>query len=244
MPTVKGRSDDPGQPGVLGTPMKFDAPGPDAIGVLGEGGAGFQLVIPPGTPSGRRAIGVMGTSADRFGAGVLGENTAGGNAGQFDGNLQVNGNASVSGDVVVKGDISLANGDCAEDFEIADGCSAEPGTVMVLHDESSLRESAHAYDKRVAGVIAGAGSYKPGIVLDRQHEQRNRKPVALLGKVFCKADAQFGSIGVGDLLTTSHTPGHAMRADDPLKAFGAVIGKALRPLAEGQGLIPILIALQ
>jgi len=35
-----------------------------------------------------------------------------------------------------------------------------------------------------------------------------------------------------------------MKARDPLKAFGAVIGKALRPLTEGQGLIPILIALQ
>jgi hypothetical protein len=35
-----------------------------------------------------------------------------------------------------------------------------------------------------------------------------------------------------------------MRADDRVKAFGAVIGKALRPQADGQGLIPILIALQ
>jgi hypothetical protein len=49
---------------------------------------------------------------------------------------------------------------------------------------------------------------------------------------------------VGDLLTTAPTPGHAMKADDPLKAFGAVIGKALRPLPDGQGLIPVLIALQ
>jgi hypothetical protein len=57
-------------------------------------------------------------------------------------------------------------------------------------------------------------------------------------------DAQYGAIEVGDLLTTSSTPGHAMKTCDPLKAFGAVIGKALRPLTEGQGLIPILIALQ
>jgi hypothetical protein len=35
-----------------------------------------------------------------------------------------------------------------------------------------------------------------------------------------------------------------MKADDPLQAFGTVIGKALRPLAAGQDLIPILIALQ
>jgi hypothetical protein len=62
--------------------------------------------------------------------------------------------------------------------------------------------------------------------------------------VYCKVDAQYSPIEVGDLLTTSPTPGHAMKADDPLKAFGTVIGKALRPLSEGQGLIPILIALQ
>jgi hypothetical protein len=57
-------------------------------------------------------------------------------------------------------------------------------------------------------------------------------------------DAQYGAIAVGDLLTTSPTPGHAMKATDQLQAFGAVIGKALRPLGEGQGLIPVLISLQ
>jgi hypothetical protein len=66
----------------------------------------------------------------------------------------------------------------------------------------------------------------------------------MMGKVYCKADAQYSSIEVGDLLTTSPTPGHAMKASDPLKSFGSVIGKALRPLTAGQGLIPILIALQ
>jgi hypothetical protein len=96
----------------------------------------------------------------------------------------------------------------------------------------------------VAGVISGAGDYKPGIVLDKRQSQSTRKPVALLGKVFCKVDAGYAAIEVGDLLTTSPTPGYAMKATDPLKAFGAVIGKALRPLQEGQGLIPILIALQ
>jgi hypothetical protein len=37
---------------------------------------------------------------------------------------------------------------------------------------------------------------------------------------------------------------NAMKAVDPAKAFGAVIGKALRPLENGVGMIPILIALQ
>ena len=90
----------------------------------------------------------------------------------------------------------------------------------------------------------GAGDYKPGIVLGKQQSNNIRQPIALLGKVYCKVDTQYGSIEVGDLLTTSCTPGHAMKAADPLKALGTVIGKALRPLAQGQGLIPILISLQ
>jgi hypothetical protein len=68
--------------------------------------------------------------------------------------------------------------------------------------------------------------------------------LALVGKVYCKADAQYSPIEVGDLLTTSSTSGHAMKAQDPMRAFGCVIGKALETLKEGQGLIPILIALQ
>lgn len=115
---------------------------------------------------------------------------------------------------------------------------------MVLGDKGALFQSQEAYDKRVAGVISGAGDYKPGIVLDKRESSANRQPIALLGKVFCKVDAQFGAIEVGDMLTTSPTPGHAMKTSDPFQAFGAVIGKALRPLIEGRGLIPILIALQ
>ena len=46
------------------------------------------------------------------------------------------------------------------------------------------------------------------------------------------------------VLTTSATPGHAMKAGDAAKSLGALIGKALKPLATGRGLIPILVALQ
>ena len=37
---------------------------------------------------------------------------------------------------------------------------------------------------------------------------------------------------------------HAMKASDQNRAFGAVIGKALRAQATDTGLIPVLIALQ
>ena len=37
-------------------------------------------------------------------------------------------------------------------------------------------------------------------------------PLALVGKVYCKVNAQYAPVEVGDLLTTSPTLGHAMRA--------------------------------
>jgi len=171
-------------------------------------------------------------------------------AGYFEGEVHIEGDLTQETGTVtlntvrVKDDIMLANADCAEDFDIAGEDKIEPGTVMVLNTEGSLSKSELAYDKHVAGVISGAEDYKPGIILDKQQTSRNRQPIALMGKVFCKVDAQYGSIEVGDLLTTSLTPGHAMKTTDPFKAFGAVIGKALRSLSSGQGLIPILIALQ
>jgi hypothetical protein len=176
-------------------------------------------------------------------------------AGMFDGDVQIYGdltqesgvatfaNANLA-NLTVSGDIMMANADCAEDFDVDELWPGEPGTVMVVGDAGVLHPGRQAYDKRVAGVISGAGDYKPGMVFDKQQSQRSRQPIALLGKVFCKVDAQYASIEVGDLLTTSGTLGHAMKAIEPLKAFGAVIGKALRPFREGQGLIPILIALQ
>jgi hypothetical protein len=115
---------------------------------------------------------------------------------------------------------------------------------MVIDQFGALRPSAEAYDRRVAGVVAGAGAYRPGLVLDGRPPQPGRAPLSLVGKVFCKVDAHYAPVDVGDLLTTSPTPGHAMKASDPARAFGAVLGKALRALPEGQGLVPVLIALQ
>jgi hypothetical protein len=195
------------------------------------------------------STGVVGVSTNGHGIWGQTEGAGTGVIGTSKSGVGVHGKGSrlagfFEGDVEVTGDIRLANADCAEDFNVSAVASVEPGTIMVLGEEEVLLLSHQAYDKRVAGVISGAGNYKPGIVLDKQESQQRRLPVALLGKVFCKVDAQFGAIEVGDLLTTSSTPGHAMRADDPMKAFGAVIGKALRSLKEGQGLIPILITLQ
>jgi hypothetical protein len=142
------------------------------------------------------------------------------------------------------GDIILKNADCAEEFEVGDSEGVEPGVVLALGDEGRLTLSHHPYDGKVAGVVSGAGGVRPGIVLGRSVDARNRWPIALSGKVFCKVDADESPVKVGDLLTTSSTPGHAMAARNHRRAFGAVIGKALAPLKSGKALIPILVALQ
>jgi len=152
--------------------------------------------------------------------------------------------AFFEGDVEVTGDIRLVNADCAEDFDVSGAEKIEPGTVVVCGGNGALRPSSSSYDRRVVGVVSGAGNYKPAIILDRQESVEQRAPVALMGKVFCNVDADENPIEVGDLLTTASTPGHAMKASDPSRAFGAVIGKALRPLAAGRGKIPVLVALQ
>jgi len=144
------------------------------------------------------------------------------------------------------GDITLFNADCAEDFDVAEdeGCQIEAGTVVVLDDEGRIRSSTEPYDSKVAGVLSGAGGLRPGLVLDRTSATRLRRPVALMGKVFCKVDAQYAPIRTGDLLTTSLTCGHAMKMTDRARGLGAVLGKALRPVGAGRTLIPILVTLQ
>jgi hypothetical protein len=142
------------------------------------------------------------------------------------------------------GDIRLTAADCAEDFSVRRDAEVEPGAVMVLGADGVLEACRNAYDRKVAGVVAGAGTLRSGIVLDRQPDGDDRLPVALMGKTCCKVDARFGTVRIGDLLTTSPTPGHAMKADDPARAFGAVLGKALGALDSGRGLVPVLVALQ
>jgi hypothetical protein len=198
-------------------------------------------------------IGVYGYSRNKVGVWAHGDKTglvAQGLelAAEMFGDVRVRGHVTCDQDLTCRNltaaDVFLTNADVAEDFDIADGANAEPGTVMVLVDAGALRPSDAAYDRRVAGVISGAGSYKPGVVLDRQPQASGRMPVALFGKVYCKADADDQPIEVGDLLTTSATVGHAMKATDPARTVGAIIGKALGGLRSGRGLVPVLVALQ
>ncbi|MFZ1018766.1 MAG: hypothetical protein WAN39_12935 [Candidatus Cybelea sp.] len=209
--------------------------GGSAYGVLGNamGNDGVQ-----GRSNAAGCSGVAGIH-ESTGNGVYGR-SAQGPAGYFDGAVTVAGTLTVTGDIVLPG-----GGDCAERFDVATGDSVEPGSLVSLDGDGAVRESDSAYDTKVVGVVAGAGSYRPAIVLDAaESSERVRAKIALFGKVYCKADARDGPIAVGDLLTSSATRGTAMRAADASRTTGAVIGKALQALPHGQGRIPILVTLR
>ena len=142
------------------------------------------------------------------------------------------------------GDIVLRNADCAEEFEVRTEEGVGPGSVLVLDSDGRLVLCREPYDSRAAGVVSGAAGVRPGIVLGRVPGASDRLPVALVGKVVCNVDADFGALRVGSLLTTSPRPGFAMLASDRDRAFGAVIGKAMAPMDAGTGAIPILVGLQ
>jgi hypothetical protein len=59
-----------------------------------------------------------------------------------------------------------------------------------------------------------------------------------------KVDASFGAVHAGDLLVSSPNPGYAMKATDMSKTTGTVIGKALGDLANGTGLVPVMVTLK
>lgn len=100
------------------------------------------------------------------------------------------------------------------------------------------------YDFRVAGVVSGAGGIKPGLTLSQKGVVEGEQNVALSGRVYVLADASSGPIRPGDLLTTSTTSGHAMKAADRGRSHGAVLGKAMSTLESGTGLVLALINLQ
>jgi hypothetical protein len=241
---VSGSSDQ--GPGVSGSSTKGPGVSGDSIdrpGVFGSSQTNEGVHGETKSATFAAVAGIM-LNPDGTGAGVYGESRGKGPAGFFKGDVEITGDLILApAPAGLFGGVTHA-GDVAEDFTLSAEADVEPGTVVVLEEGGEIVASQHPYDRRVAGVVSGAGYYRPGLVLDRRPSEAARRPVALVGKVFCKADASYARIEVGDLMTTSPTAGHAMKASDPTRAFGAVIGKALGRLGDGRGLIPILVALQ
>jgi hypothetical protein len=137
--------------------------------------------------------------------------------------------------------------DLAEPFEIGGAENIEPGMVVAIDPQQpgQLRIADKAYDRTVAGCVSGANGVNPGLTMQQDGTVADEAfPVALSGRVYCWADASHGPIQPGDLLTTSDTPGHAMKVTDYAMGQGAILGKAMSSLDEGKGLVLVLVTLQ
>ncbi len=142
--------------------------------------------------------------------------------------------------------LEVAGADVAEKFPSNDE-KVEPGTVMEIDPDNpgKLRIAREAYSSRVAGVVSGAGDLQPGTVLGNQPGSEDGPAIALSGRVWVRCDASSGGINPGDFLTTSAIPGYSMKAFDRERSQGAVLGKAMTALAEGdKGLVLVLVNLQ
>jgi len=137
--------------------------------------------------------------------------------------------------------------DLAEPFTMTPGREEIPqGAVVVIDAQNPghLKLSDRGYDPRVAGVVSGANGIHPGIQMQQQGLLAGGKNVALTGRVYVQADASNGAISPGDLLTTSTAPGRAMKVTDHVRAAGAILGKAMTGLDQGQGMVLVLVTLQ
>jgi hypothetical protein len=138
--------------------------------------------------------------------------------------------------------------DIAEPFPIAGPVEPMPGMVVSIDTDSlgGLTVAGVAYDTKVAGIISGAGGVNVGLTLSQEGTVADGEhPIAMAGRVWAWCDADVnGPIAAGDLLTTSSTPGHAMRVSDRDLAGGATIGKAMSSLESGKGLVLVLVNLQ
>lgn len=109
--------------------------------------------------------------------------------------------------------------------------------VRVNDDGSKVQRVRKAGDPRVIGVVTDT----PGVLLGGP-QRSGTVAVAIQGVVPCRVDASTHAIVAGDLLIASRNVGYACRADpESGPAPGTVLGKALGPLAKGQGVIPVLL---
>lgn len=138
------------------------------------------------------------------------------------------------------------HGDLAENYR-ADG-ALEAGDVVVISPsrELAVRLAVSADDTSVAGIV----STMPSMRLSGRIADEEGVPLVIAGRTLCKVDGDHGAIHPGDLLTSSATPGHAMKSRPVLVGGveihrpGTIIGKALEGWASGRGQIAVLVTLQ
>ena len=259
----------PASPGVYAYTSGYDSPAIYGESYRDDGVIGIGKVGVNGTGTGTSGIGVSGYADHGWGIygfsqdgfGVVGKSPAG--KGVYGDGL-IYGVVGTSPETGVIGDTSRADhmygvrtpdymkaarydtgsSDVAEYLPVVDGVL--PGTVLIIGATGTLEPSSAAYDIRVAGIV----STEPGMALGtREGGNSGEALIAVAGRVPCKVDASYGTIHPGDLLTTSPTLGHAMKAQPvniggvEIYRPGTIIGKAMEPLNSGTGLIEVFVTL-
>lgn len=114
-----------------------------------------------------------------------------------------------------------------------------PGELVICdpNNPSVVHRASKAYDKRVIGVVSGAGGIHTGMALSQTGKLDGDIPIAMVGTVKVKV---IGAVEAGDLITTSDTPGAAMAAKDPQKAWGTVVGKAITNV-DADGYVTVIV---
>ena len=125
----------------------------------------------------------------------------------------------------------------------------EPGDVLVISPDSDRHITLSRRPN--AGSVAGVYATKPGLMLTTARISDDIDgliPLGVLGIIPTKVTSENGPIRRGDLLVTSSTPGHAMKAIPVVVGgievypTGAVIGKAMQNFdGPSRGMIEVLV---
>lgn len=232
---------------LMGAPYAMSLAGGAVVGSMHEGNGavggdvtdvnyGSLTVAAVGSAGTALVIGSNGGDLIRACSGITGARTCG------DLELRVTGDGNVRAD----GSFFAGGADFAELVSIASGVdNLESGDVLAISPDTDRAVVLASVPNSTA--LMGVYSTKAGFVgsefgAEQSGETSNYVMVAIMGIVPVKVSAENGPIHRGDLLTTSATPGHAMKATS--FEAGTLLGKAMGELESGTGMIEVFLVLR
>lgn len=245
---IYGQTSTPGSDAVVGAQLATTGFGGGVNGYTASQSGGAGLTGEATATSGS-ASGIYGSTVSSNGIVALFRAGSGGDLilGQFGSKSPTNVfRLDSTGKGYFDGGTQIGGADFAESIAVAkEPAQHEPGDLLIVDaaGKRQLKLSAEPYSTLVAGIY----STKPGVLATAHKMDETAAgeiPLAIVGIVPCKVSAENGAIRPGDLLVTSATPGHAMKGTDRGRMLGAVVGKALEPWSQGQGVIQVLVTLQ
>jgi hypothetical protein len=224
------------------------------VGTLGPPCPGTAAVLACGAKTGDGVLAVISHAPNgSTAAAVHAINTLGGDLfiGETGNGVRV-ARINGAGKGFFDGGTQMGGADYADSMRAENAAQLRPGDVLAIDPhEGSTVGLAHG---RYSSLVAGVYSTKPSVLGVGAHHLGSslagEVPVALVGIVPTRVSTENGPVRAGDLLTTSSTPGYAMKAlprlvhGVPVYPTGTILGKAMQPLASGKGLIKVLVTLR